>query len=111
MTQGNTPHFAAYERIAELTAAMLAAARESQWEELIVLENECKTVFASLVETAQAPLATPEQMRRKAALIQQVLADDAEIRKLVEPWVAELGQWLGSSSRSNRLQDTYSASR
>lgn len=98
----------AYERIASLTAAMLDAARDAQWDLLLQLENECREVFSDLVAAADNPPATHEAQRRKAALIQQVLADDAEIRKLVEPWVAELGQWLGVNTRNHRLRDTYS---
>ena len=109
MTQAAAPDCIAYERIAGLTAAMLEAARASQWELLLDLENECCAAFTHLVNAAPAAAATPEIARRKTMLIRQILADDAEIRNLVEPWMAELGQWLGVSSRSHRLHDAYSA--
>lgn len=109
MTQATAPDCIAYERIAGLTTAMLAAARASQWEVLLELENKCRAAFTQLATAEPAAAATPEIARRKAALIRQVLADDAEIRNLVEPWVAELGQWLGVSSRSHRLHNAYSA--
>lgn len=109
MTQAATADCIAYEHIAGLTAAMLAAARASEWEALLELENECRAAFAQLATTGTAAATTPEIARRKAMLIRQVLADDAEIRNLVEPWVAELGQWLGVSSRSHRLHNAYSA--
>lgn len=96
----------AYERIAGITAAMLAAARASQWDALLELENECRAAFAQL---SNAGPASPDDAQRKALLIRQVLADDAEIRHLVEPWLAELGQWLGVNSRSHRLHSAYSA--
>lgn len=100
---------AAYERIARLTAAMLEAARSSQWEALLELETKCKAAFAELVNAEPVLTATPEAARRKAELIRQVLADDAEIRNLVDPWMAELGQWLGVNNRSHRLRDAYSS--
>jgi flagellar protein FliT len=109
MTQAAAPDCIAYERIAGLTTAMLEAARASQWEILLDLETECRTVFTQLVNAGAAAAATPETAQRKAMLIRQVLADDAEIRNLIEPWMAELGQWLGMSSRSHRLKDAYSA--
>lgn len=107
MTQATTPSCDTYERIAQLTSEMLAAARRQQWEQLIELEHTCRNAFAALVDAPDAIPATPETLQRKAALIRQVIADDAEIRNLVEPWATELGQWLGTASRSQKLQDTY----
>ncbi|MDP1673631.1 MAG: flagellar protein FliT [Burkholderiales bacterium] len=109
MTGGANDSCIAYERIADLTAAMLEAARAAQWDRLLQLEDECREVFSGLTTVLDSPSSAPGAQRRKAALIQQVLADDAEIRKLVEPWVAELGQWLGVNTRNHRLRDTYSA--
>jgi len=109
MIPGENDSCTVYERIAGLTAAMLEAARAAQWERLLQLEDECREVFSGLTAVPGSPPPTPEVQRRKAALIRQVLADDAEIRKLVEPWVAELGQWLGVNTRNHRLRDTYSA--
>ncbi|MBX3664131.1 MAG: flagellar protein FliT [Burkholderiales bacterium] len=108
MTPEATDPCTAYERIASLTAAMLEAARAAHWDRLLQLENECREVFSGLTAAQGNAPPTPDEQRRKAALIQQVLADDAEIRKLVEPWVAELGQWLGVNTRNHRLRDTYS---
>ncbi len=109
MTPVETDSCASYERIAGLTAAMLEAARAEQWDLLLQLEDECRAVFSDLTEASAMQQSTPDAQRRRAALIRQVLADDAEIRKLVEPWVAELGQWLGVNTRNHRLRDTYSA--
>lgn len=100
-------HCQAYEHIAQLTADMLAAARNAQWDHLVELETQCKNAFAVLAGMPDRITFTPELVQRKAALIRQVLADDAEIRKLVEPWVAELGQWLGDAHRGHRLRDAY----
>lgn len=107
MNDGVTASCQDYERIAALTAAMLAAARRGEWDELLQLEAECKAVFAALVAAPATAALPPAVARRKAELIQQVLADDAEIRHLVEPWMAELGQWLGSARSSHRLHDAY----
>lgn len=107
MTRAAPPSCTGYERIARLTGEMLAAARHQQWDQLIELEHACKNAFTDLVEVSGAAQATPEVAQRKAALIRQVLADDAEIRSLVEPWIAELGQWLGPANHSQRLRDAY----
>ena len=107
MTPPETATFSVYERVAELTRKMLEAARQQHWEHLLELEEACKGAFAELVDTPIAGTMTAETARRKAVLIRQMLADDAAIRELVQPWVAELGQWLGSASRAGRLRDAY----
>lgn len=107
MTQAAAPSCAAYERIAQLTGEMLAAAQHQQWEQLIELEHACKNAFAGLTSAPDAAPTTPATAQRKAELIRQVLANDARIRSLVEPWIAELGQWLGTADRSQRLHDAY----
>ena len=99
-------HCLAYEQIAQLTSAMLAAARDARWEHVVELEAQCKSAFEAL---AGLPAVAPasEFVQRKAVLIRRVLADDAEIRRLIEPRIAELGQWLGSARSSHRLRDAY----
>lgn len=107
MSRAAASSCAVYERIARLTGEMLAAARRQQWEELIALERACKDAFAELAKVPDITAPPPEVTQRKIALIRQVLADDAEIRSLVEPWVAELGQWLGTANRSQQLRSAY----
>ena len=109
MTPGGNDACIVYERIAGLTAAMLEAGRAAQWDLLLQLEEECREVFSGLTSDTVRPASTPDAQQSKAALIRQVLADDAEIRRLVEPWVAELGQWLGVNTRNHRLRDAYSS--
>lgn len=99
-----------YEFIAQLTAEMLAAARVGCWEQLIGIETGCREIFERLIaeEEAEPRNHPPEVLSRKAVLIRQILADDAAIRRLVEPRLNELDRWLGGSSRSRLLQDAYS---
>jgi hypothetical protein len=52
---------------------------------LTTLEHECCGLFAPLVEHDRQPPAGAEYVRRKAELIRDILADDAQIRLLVEP--------------------------
>lgn len=100
-----------YEFIAQLTSEMLAAARAGCWEQLIGIETGCREIFERLIaeEESTPRQHPPEVISRKAALIRQILADDAAIRRIVEPRLDELDRWLGGSSRSRLLQDAYSA--
>jgi hypothetical protein len=46
-------------------------------------------------------------MVRKGAIIRQVLAEDAEIRRLTQPWLRRIEELLRASSNQLRLGDTY----
>ena len=46
---------------------------------------------------------------RKAALIRGILDADAEIRLLVEPWLAQLSMLIGNTQQQSRLQHAYHA--
>jgi flagellar protein FliT len=98
---------ATYVRIARVTRQMLAAAQAGQWDQLTALEHECSGLFAPLLEHDRQPPAGPEYVRRKAELIRGILADDAQIRLLVEPQLETLSALLGSTRQKQRLVRAY----
>jgi len=98
---------ATYKRIARVTRQMLAAAQAGQWDRLTTLEHECSGLFAPLVEHDRQPPAGAEYVRRKAELIRDILADDAQIRLLVEPRLNDLSALLGSTRQEQRLVRAY----
>jgi flagellar protein FliT len=100
-----------YEFVAQLTAEMRAAAQAGCWEQLLGIEAGCREIFERLIadEEAAPRHHPPEVLARKAALIRQILADDAAIRRLVEPRLAELERWLGGVQRDRLLRDAYAA--
>lgn len=98
---------AAYETLLAFSAEMVKAAHEQDWERLVALERRCR----SLVDRLKAadglePLSGPLR-DRKAEIIRKVLADDAEIRKITEPWIARLQNLLEGSLRERRLRQVY----
>ncbi len=96
-----------YENISHVTRRMLAAARDAEWDTLIGLEKECSTHFARLLADEDNPPRDAAHQRRKAALIRDVLDDDARIRLLAEPWLAQLSALLDNAGRQRQLQHTY----
>lgn len=96
-----------YEQIAALTRRMLEAARRSEWDALIALERDCGQHFARLLDGSIVPPEDDVWRGRKAALIRGILDDDAEIRLLVDPWLAQLSQLIGTTRQQNRLQNAY----
>ncbi len=97
-----------YGTIAIKSGQMLDAARSSDWELLIALEQDCRALATEL-KRVEPGLAHPdaEHLRRKAELIQKVLADDAAIRAFTEPWMCQLAAYLGSARQESRLQRAY----
>jgi flagellar protein FliT len=102
---------ATYDRLSQTTAHMLRAAQAGDWEHLVSLEKNCAELVARLAAIERDdPL--PEDLReRKAMLIRKVLADDAAIRDITEPWLARLGAMLGANRRERKVLNSYGPAR
>jgi flagellar protein FliT len=96
-----------YEGIARITAQMLAAARSGEWDALVQLERKCSALFSGLMSSEENRPRSVDFQRRKAGLIRRVLDDDAEIRLLVEPWLAQLSTLIGHTGKQRRLSEAY----
>lgn len=96
-----------YEGILAITGQMLEAARNDDWDRLVALEKDCKKLVEDLsAENYGLPLSSQFQ-QRKAEIIRKVLADDAEIRNITDPWMAQLQNLLGSAGRERKLSEAY----
>ena len=99
---------AAYERILEITDGMLAAARRGDWERLTALEGDCRAEVGRLLALGDdLPRLDEPLRRRKVQIVKGVLESDAEIRRLVEPRMAELEQLIGHVRNEQRLTRAY----
>ena len=99
-----------YEAILEVTTRMVDAARGNDWERLAEREQECRQLVESLMNARSGQeIALDPQMRRRKVEIRKVLADDAEIRNLTEPWMQKLQHLLTSVGRERKLHAAYSA--
>ena len=97
-----------YERILEVTGLMLAAARQSDWDRLTVLERSCRVEVERLIALGDGQLQLPEPLRkRKTQIIRSVLADDAEIRRITQPGMAQLEQLIGHLGNQRKLAKSY----
>ena len=96
-----------YDRLSNATAHMLTAAQAGDWQRLVSLEKDCSDLVARLSHLENDdPL--PEGLReRKAAMLRKVLADDAAIRDITEPYLARLGTMLGTNRREQQLLKSY----
>ena len=96
-----------YESIAAASARMLEAARASDWDALLEHEKSCARLIDGLRASGAETRLGPESLERKRAIIRRVLADDAEIRCLTQPWLGRLEELLRASATQRRLGDTY----
>ncbi len=98
----NTQIIAAYETILSITGQMLEAARRKDWVYLKALEEDCRAIMAALKAANAGPLGG-DQQQRKVEIIHKVLADDAEIRNITQPWMVHLQDILKGIGCENNL--------
>lgn len=96
-----------YEKVSDLTGRMLDAARSSDWDQLAVLESDCAGHVQTLKEREQAVALSGELRHRKVAIINQILANDREIRVLTTPWMEKLSAMIASAGAERKLSSAY----
>jgi flagellar protein FliT len=102
----NAQIIATYETILSITEQMLQAAKSNDWNYLMALEEDCQTNVAKLLSANPAPL-SGEFQQRKVEIIHKVLADDAEIRNITQPWMSHLQGLIGSIGHERKLEQAY----
>lgn len=100
-----------YESILAVTAQMLDAARAADWDLLVDRERKCRKLVESVMRanSANQMALEPRLRERKVEIIRKVLADDAEIRNLTEPWMQRLQHMLTSVGQERKLHAAYRA--
>jgi len=97
-----------YASIAASSGRMLAAARSGDWDELVSAEHECAGRVAALEELGHIAPKDEYERETRIGLLRTILANDAEIRSLTEPWMQKLEGMLGSMGRDRRVRQAYS---
>jgi flagellar protein FliT len=97
-----------YESIADVSQLMLQAAWRSDWEALVDAEQCCASLIGRLKAAGDQNAVLDESGRqRKHDVIRRVLADDAQIRDLTQPWLRKLGEQLGYRRNARSLEAAY----
>ena len=99
-----------YVAISDKTGEMVEAARKSDWDRLVALEQDCRGLTDQLRRADTAPAEGKHFTERKFELLRKALADDAKVRECTEPWMHQLTQYLGSARQQHRLQSAYGVS-
>jgi flagellar protein FliT len=96
-----------YAAMADLTEQMVQAARRSDWDALVLLEQRCAAHVQTLREQEpQQPMSGAER-ERKIELIRQMLNADRQIRDLTMPWMAQLSKLINATGTERRIVNAY----
>ena len=99
---------ARYERLAQISSAMLATAQQRDWERLDALGvSFLETVDAIKTADLPPPTLSADQRLAKGHIIRQILANDRAIRDITEPWMRELQALMHSVGTQRKLQRAY----
>lgn len=99
-------HIDYYENILVASKDMLRAAQRGDWEALFDAEQRCARNIDMVRALAPAPLSFDEQMRKRDIIL-DVLDDDANIRKLTQPWLDELQGLLQGAGQRRMAESAY----
>lgn len=97
-----------YEAMQTLTARMVVAAGNAEWDELATLERQVGRHAQRLKDNEEHVVLGSAGRLRKVALIRQMLEDDRKIRDLAMPWMAQLSKLINSTGTERRLANAYS---
>ena len=78
-----------YKAIEDSSAKMLEAARLRDWDGVVRYEGTCAVLIEQLRFRSRQEELTPELRKEKARIMQRILRNDAQIRILAEPWMAQ----------------------
>lgn len=96
-----------YKAILTVTEKMLKAAQANNWDELILLERECKTLTQILVSNPSQTQLSEEMQKKKIKIIHKILDKDAQIRDIAEPWMTHLQNLLMNANQKRKLDKLY----
>lgn len=98
----------AYRSLLENAQAMLAAAQEGRWDDLIQMDQQRSFCLNQLIEASESIASTQlASSPEKASFIKNILAIDEQTKDLVKSWQSEMAQTLGTMDNSRKLANAY----
>jgi flagellar protein FliT len=99
-----------YEEMSALSTRMVEAAQTGEWDTLFDLEQSVSRLRVILMADLDPNAGlTKAELSRKAALIQRILDNDAEIRRYTEPRMEHVRKFLGGTTQRKKLEHAYGA--
>ena len=85
-----------YKAIEDSSVKMLRAAQLEDWDGVVRYEGACAVLIEQLRHQANSEALTPELRKEKSRIMQRILRNDAELRCLTEPWLAQWERLIDS---------------
>jgi len=89
-----------YKAIEQASADMLSAARVGDWDQVVKPEGACVLLISQLKNAARHTSLDADLAKAKSRIMQRILVNDAEIRHLAEPWLAEIDQMMAGKPKT-----------
>jgi flagellar protein FliT len=86
-----------YKAIETTSAEMVQAARLADWDAVARCESTCAVLIERLKSKAAHELLDAGARAEKSHIMRRILVNDAEIRNLVEPWLAHCDTRMAES--------------
>ena len=96
-----------YEAMVAITDQMVQAASDSDWDRLVLLEQQCAAHVRTLKESEPPAALEGASRERKVVAIRKMLDDDRKIRDLTLPWMAKLSALINNTGAERRLARAY----
>ena len=96
-----------YENVADITAQMLEAAQDNDWQLLVRLEERCSMQVQAIKDDDGPVELAQDEREKKVKVIQRILADDRKIRDITQPRLAQLSEMMRRSSTQTKLARAY----
>ncbi len=78
-----------YKAIEDSSRKMLEAAQAKDWDGMVRYESACAVLIEQLRFQGEQQELLPEHRKEKTVIMQRILRNDAQIRTLAEPWLAQ----------------------
>lgn len=98
-----------YSKVADITEAMLSAAREGDWDNLIKLESRCAEHVRYLEKNDVNIELSPSSREKKIDFLKTILCYDKEIRNITQPRLAQLAALISNTGTQRKLNHAYNA--
>lgn len=82
------------DEIANISAVMLAAAREGNWDEVDRLKARAGIAINEVRALADTVPLSAEEQQIKLVLMRRILENDGCIQELSHPWLRGMNRWL-----------------
>ncbi|MGM8931098.1 flagellar protein FliT [Salinicola halophyticus] len=100
-----------YRQLLEVSSRMLGLARDQEWEALVQCEAGYVVSLQRVRSLDEVQSLTDSEREQKLSLLEQILTQDAETRRVLESRREELSHLIGSSRRQQALGQAYQAGR